>query len=97
MWAALCTKQLNDKDITDSEHAVMDEYFFEMFIDGLPMWGYVGDDEEEDLIFNKYGKSRKHIYPHLHFSVASLFSQIVGVNVTTDHSKRHDISPSNPP
>ena len=68
-WKELCTKHLTDKELKDFEHAVMDDYFFEMFLDGLPMWGYVGDDEEDDMIFNKYGTSRKHIYPHLHFSV----------------------------
>jgi hypothetical protein len=95
-YAELCKKKLTSQDIIDFEHAVMDEYFFEFFIDGLPMWGYVGDDEEEDLIFNKYGKSRKHIYPHLHYSIAYNEDHIVAVNVTTDHSKRHDISESNP-
>jgi hypothetical protein len=95
-WEELCTKHLTDKELKDFEHAVMDEYFFEMFLDGLPMWGYIGDDEEEDMIFNKYGASRKYIYPHLHFSVGYNKDRIVSVNVTTDHAKRHDISKSNP-
>jgi hypothetical protein len=95
-WKELCTKHLTDKELKDFEHAVMDDYFFEMFLDGLPMWGYVGDDEEDDMIFNKYGTSRKHIYPHLHFSVGYHEDRIVAVNVTTDHAKRHDISKSNP-
>jgi hypothetical protein len=95
-WAELCTKSLKDQEIKDFEHAVMDEYFFEMFIDNLPMWGYIGDDEEDDLIFGRYGQSRKYIYPHLHFSIGWNAEHIVAVNVTTDHAKRHDISPSNP-
>ena len=83
------------QELKDFEHAVMDEYFFEMFLDGLPLWGYVGDDEEEDLIFNRYGQSRKYIYPHLAFSVGYNGPHVTSVNVTTDHSRRHDISMSN--
>eukprot|EP00937_MAST-01D_sp_MAST-1D-sp2_P005126 g5126.t1 len=91
----LCTKHLTEQELKDFEHAVMDEYFFEMFLDGLPLWGYVGDDEEEDLIFNRYGQSRKFIYPHLSFFVGYNGKHVTSVNVTTDHAKRHDISMSN--
>jgi len=92
----LCVKTLTNQELKDFEHAVMDEYFFEMFLDTLPLWGYVGDDEEEDLIFNRYGESRKFIYPHLAFQVGYNGQHVVSVNVTTDHARRHDISLSNP-
>ena len=73
--------------------AVEDDYFFEMFIDELPMWAYVGEVVHEEFLLGKNIQgSRVYIYPHLAFSIGFNGDQIVSVNVTTDPSRRIDVS-----
>lgn len=31
-------------------NAIEDDYYFEMFIEDLPMWGYIGEVEGEELL-----------------------------------------------
>ena len=30
--------------------AIEDDYYFEMFVEDLPMWGYIGEVEGEELL-----------------------------------------------
>jgi hypothetical protein len=38
----LCKKKLTHTEIRKLQQAVDEEYFFELLVDGLPVWGYVG-------------------------------------------------------
>lgn len=73
--------------------AIEDDYFFEMFIDDLPMWGYVGEVAHEEFLLGKSIQgARVYLYPHLHFSIGFNNDQIVSANVTTDPKRRVDIT-----
>lgn len=73
--------------------AIEDDYFFEMFLDDLPMWGYVGEVTHEEFLLGKSIQgARVYLYPHLHFSIGFNNDQIVSVNVTTDPKRRVDIT-----
>lgn len=73
--------------------AIEDDYFFEMFLDDLPMWGYVGEVTHEEFLLGKSIQgARVYLYPHLHFSMGYNNDQIVSVNVTTDPKRRVDIT-----
>ena len=50
-------------------HAIENDYYFEMFIEDLPMWGYIGEVEGEDVLLGHLETVRRYIYPHLHFSI----------------------------
>ena len=63
-----------------------------MFIEDLPMWGYVGDFENEDAILGEMDGSHTYLFPHLHFKVGTHKSQIVSVTVTTERDRRVDIT-----
>lgn len=43
---------------------------FEMFLDELPIWGYVGDSEDEDLLLGHTESSKHYLYTHLRFRIA---------------------------
>ena len=73
--------------------AVEDDYFFEMFIDELPMWAYVGEVVHEEFLLGKEIQgARAYLYPHLSFSIGFNGDQIVSVNVTTDPNRRVDVT-----
>ena len=73
--------------------AIEDDYFFEMLIDELPMWGYLGEVVHEEFLLGKSIQgARVYLYPHLHFSIGFNNDQIVTANVTTDARRRVDIT-----
>ena len=49
-WFLLCEKTLNPEELNMFSDAIEDDYYFEMFIEDLPMWGYIGEVEGEELL-----------------------------------------------
>jgi hypothetical protein len=39
----ICEKTLSEEDVSDFSFAITRQYWFELFMDDLPMWGYVGE------------------------------------------------------
>mgnify|MGYP003976829173 CR=1 FL=1 len=68
-WRVLCSKTLDIKDIQLFRKAVEEEDYFEMFMDGLPMWGFVGDFHD-DFVWHRESKSHHYIFTHLKFDIA---------------------------
>lgn len=94
-WRRLCNAKLSIKDIKKFQVAVDEEYYFEMFLDGLPIWGYVGDsDKETDLLLSGFAGDDRHkyIYTHLHFSISYNDGYVIEVNVTANPTYKFDIS-----
>jgi transmembrane 9 superfamily member 1 len=83
-WRLLCQTTLEKSDLQKLKDAIHNNYFFEMFIEDLPMWGYIGDVTDEDLIIGEVQGSKTFLFPHLHFFIGYHDNQIVAVKVTTD-------------
>lgn len=97
-WARLCKKTLTKEDIKRLQTAVDEEYFFELLVDGLPVWGYVGDsDKETDMILSSASLKvaadpHKYVHAHFHFSIGYNGNRIVEVNLTADPTSRFDVT-----
>lgn len=92
-YRSLCEDYLDVEDLKELKDAIETDYFFEMLIDDLPMWGYIGEVAHEEFLLGRSIQGAKvYLYPHLHFSVGYNNDQIVTVNVTTDARKRVDIT-----
>ncbi|URE11499.1 phagocytic receptor [Musa troglodytarum] len=52
----LCKKKLTKGDVAKFRDAVMKDYYFQMYYDDLPIWGFIGkvDKEGKDLSEDKY-------------------------------------------
>jgi hypothetical protein len=87
-WRLLCKKELDQPELEKLKKAIHNNYFFEMFVEDLPMWGYIGDVSDEDFIMEGIeGDSGKtFLFPHLHFYLGYNGDQIVAARVTTDVS-----------
>lgn len=69
-WRSLCEEYLSAEDIKEFKDAIEADYFFEMLIDDLPMWGYLGEVVHEEFLLGKSIQgARVYLYPHLHFSI----------------------------
>lgn len=85
-WRLLCQKTFDADDLRKFKEAIHDNYFFEMFVEDLPMWGYVGDVVDEDILIGEVEGSKTYLFPHLHFLLGYNRDQIVTAKVTTDVS-----------
>jgi hypothetical protein len=92
-WRSLCEEFLEPQDLKELKEAIEQDYYFEMLIDHLPVWGYVGEVVHEEFLLGKSIQGATvYLYPHLHFSVGYNGDQVVSANVTTDHKRRLDIT-----
>lgn len=83
-WRMLCKTTLEPQDLKKFKDAIHNNYFFEMFVEDLPMWGYIGDFSDEDFIIGEVSGSTTYLFPHLHFYFGYNKDQIVTAKVTTD-------------
>jgi hypothetical protein len=66
-----------------------------MFVDDLPMWGYIGDVVNENFLVGEVsGFSKTYLFPHLIFRFGINNSNIVSASITTDSSRKVDITNS---
>jgi len=92
-WRLLCKVHLVAEDLSKLKDAINNNYFFEMFVEDLPMWGYLGDIENEDMIAGEMmGNSKTYLFTHLNFIIGHNNNQIVSAKVTTDVDRKVDIT-----
>jgi len=88
--AKLCEKTMNAKDLASFRKAVKEDYYFQMFYDDLPIWGFIGKVEQ---IFTDSGKElRYYLFTHVHFEIAFHNERVIEINVSTDPTQTVDIS-----
>mmetsp|Transcript_14574 Transcript_14574/g.42730 ORF Transcript_14574/g.42730 Transcript_14574/m.42730 type:complete len:201 (+) Transcript_14574:1339-1941(+) len=90
----LCKVTLDEDQIDKFKNAIHNSYFFEMFVEDLPMWGYIGDFENEDLVMGEVEGSKTYLFPHLHFKLGYNDGNMVSASVTTDAERKVDITNS---
>lgn len=72
--AEYCAVELNDDKYRAFVYAVKNHYWYQMYIDDLPIWGVVGDMKD-----NNY-----YIWTHKKFEVGYNGKQIIDVNLTSE-------------
>lgn len=76
----ICSEQLDESDAEEFETAVRSNYWFELYMDDLPIWGFVGEvapltsDGDEDV---------PRVYTHRTFSISYNNDRIIHVNLTS--------------
>jgi len=74
--SVICMVTLTEESAKAFTYAVKNEYWYQMYIDGLPIWGKVGERDERD---GKY-----YIFTHKKFDIGYNGQQIVDITLTTD-------------
>lgn len=88
----ICTADYNKEDLSKLATAIEEDWYYEMFVDDLPMWGYVGEHEAEDFLLGHTDRSKHYLYTHLHFTIGYNGDKIVTVNVSASPAYRQDIT-----
>lgn len=92
-FTTLCKAPLSLEEVHALRDAIESDYFFEMYVEDLPLWGYLGRTEGEDVLIGPYEDAvHVYLYPHLHFHFGYSGQQIVSANVSTDANFKVDIA-----
>eukprot|EP00271_Cylindrocystis_brebissonii_P004204 TRINITY_DN157_c0_g4_i1.p1 TRINITY_DN157_c0_g4~~TRINITY_DN157_c0_g4_i1.p1 ORF type:complete len:623 (-),score=109.05 TRINITY_DN157_c0_g4_i1:707-2470(-) len=83
----LCTKTLSVKDVQTFREAVKNDYYFQMFYDNLPIWGFIGKAVSQVGMESKY-----YLFTHVQFNIKYNHDQVIEINVATDAASMVDIS-----
>jgi MFS family permease len=95
VWRSICHFQLSELEIKQFRQAIKQHYIFEIFVDDLPVKGFVGEVEvESKRVSADHTHQTEHIYlfTHLEFSIAKNGGNIIAVNLTTDVRERVELN-----
>lgn len=70
----ICMIDLNEEKVKAFVYAVKNDYWYQMYIDGLPIWGKVGEREGKNY----------YIFTHKKFDIGYNGKHIVDVNIATE-------------
>ncbi|XP_031094170.1 transmembrane 9 superfamily member 3-like [Ipomoea triloba] len=87
---SVCKKKLSQKEVAQFREAVSKDYYFQMYYDDLPIWGFLGKVDKE-------GKSdpsefKYYLFKHLHFEIFYNKDRVIEINARTDPSALVDIT-----
>ncbi|CAN7016897.1 unnamed protein product [Brassica rapa subsp. trilocularis] len=79
--SVICQLELDEAKVKHFKDAIENSYWFELFMDDLPLWGFVGE-----LPPGKKSENGKHaLYTHKSINVKYNKDQIIHVNLTQDN------------
>ena len=86
-WKSLCKKHLDDAEVKQFKQAIVEDYYFEMMLDELPIWGYVGELETKSANFAREldNSTRYFLFTHLDFSIAWNGKHVIEVSPRPCH------------
>lgn len=79
--ADVCSLLLDADSARQFEAAVDQQYWYELFVDDLPMWGMVGETMRDDT----HARMERHVFTHRSLSVAHNGPRIIEVNLTSEN------------
>ncbi|ROT64731.1 putative transmembrane 9 superfamily member 3-like [Penaeus vannamei] len=80
-----CEVELDEVRLKTFVYAVKNHYWYQMYIDDLPIWGIVGEiDEANDAYY---------IWTHKKFDLGYNGNQIVDVNLTSESRQKLELGP----
>jgi len=85
------TSELSKEEASRFVRAVEEQWFYQMYLDDLPVWGMVGEmlPKEEDE-----GKLIPYVYQDRHLAVAYNGDRIVKVDLTSDPGSLQEVKPN---
>lgn len=85
----VCKRKLTKEDVARFRAAISKDYYFQMYYDDLPIWGFIGkvDKEGKDPSDYKY-----YLYKHIHFDILHNKDRVIEINVRTDANTLLDLT-----
>lgn len=82
-WQGLCKLHLDGDDVNQLIDAIRNFYYFELIYDSLPVYGFVGVQEQNELT----GAQDVFLFSHLHFSISYNGPHVIHINVSADQTQ----------
>ena len=70
--------------------AVKEDWYFQMYYDDLPVWGFIG--KMEKIIHHGTSELRYYLFTHIEFDVKYNEDKVIEINVSTNPEQAVDIS-----
>lgn len=86
----ICKRKLSKKQVAEFRSAVAKEYYFQMYYDDLPLWGFIGKidkDGKADPNDHKY-----YLFKHLHFEIFYNKDRVIEINARADSNALVDLT-----
>lgn len=86
----ICKRKLSKKQVAEFRSAVAKEYYFQMYYDDLPLWGFIGKIEKNgkaDPNDHKY-----YLFKHLHFEIFYNKDRVIEINARADSNALVDLT-----
>ncbi|KAK6921583.1 Nonaspanin (TM9SF) [Dillenia turbinata] len=85
-----CKTSLTKEDVAQFRSAVKKDYYFQMYYDDLPIWGFIGKVDKE-------GKSdpsqyKYFLYKHMHFDILYNKDRVIEISARTDPHSLVDLT-----
>ncbi|WOL02614.1 transmembrane 9 superfamily member 3-like [Canna indica] len=85
----LCKKKLAKEDVAKLRSAVTKDYYFQMYYDDLPIWGFIGKVEKEGKDLSEY---KYYLYRHIHFDIFYNNDHVIEITAHTDSNSLADLT-----
>lgn len=85
----VCKKKLKKEDVAHFRSAVNKDYYFQMYYDDLPIWGFIGKVDKEGKDPSEY---KYYLYKHIHFDILHNKDRVIEINVRTDPNALVDLT-----
>uniref|UniRef100_A0A7S0MQZ3 Transmembrane 9 superfamily member n=1 Tax=Pyramimonas obovata TaxID=1411642 RepID=A0A7S0MQZ3_9CHLO len=79
----ICSEILDEKTVNKFKHAIKHHYWYELFMDDLPIWGFVGEFVSGDKKTNT--EDQVFIYTHRRIEINYNGEQVIQVNLTSEN------------
>ncbi|KAL5716841.1 hypothetical protein ACHQM5_009957 [Ranunculus cassubicifolius] len=87
----ICNKTLNREEVAKFRDAVKNDFYFQMYYDDLPFWGFVGKVENE--MWNpKETRSRYLLFKHVDYNIFYNENQVIEIGCLGDPNSAVDIT-----
>mmetsp|Transcript_12387 Transcript_12387/g.21901 ORF Transcript_12387/g.21901 Transcript_12387/m.21901 type:complete len:371 (-) Transcript_12387:11-1123(-) len=86
----ICEKTMGEADLNMFRKAVQGDWYFQMYYDDLPVWGFIG--KMEKIIVQSVSSFKFYLFTHIDFDIKYNGDRVIEINVSTDPQQAIDIS-----
>lgn len=87
----LCHKKVSEDDVTKFRNAVLNDFYFQMYYDDLPLWGFIGRVEDNSWNINDEGP-KYYLFRHVQFDALYNDDQVIEIRAFSDPANIVDIT-----
>ncbi|OAY70144.1 Transmembrane 9 superfamily member 4 [Ananas comosus] len=86
----VCKKKLTKEDVAMFRSAVTKDYYFQMYYDDLPLWGFLGKVSREGK--TDPSEYKYYLFKHIHFDILYNTDRVIEINANADPNALEDIT-----